>query len=145
MENRLNPPHPGVMDNEYEQRVQYPTKVNYPGVSNTKRPTSPFINPERIINVQDAFLNYVRRNKIQVTLFLMNGVKMIGFIVCFDQNAILIRKEGYAQLVYKHAVSTICPHSAVNLFEWNVANKRELDLDDDLASLTQIAEKMKDR
>ena len=145
MDNRLNPQHPGVMDNGYEQKVQYPSKTNYQGGINTKRTTPPFINPERLINVQDAFLNYVRRNKVQVTLFLMNGVKMIGFVVCFDQNTILIRKEGYAQLIYKHAISTICPHSAVNLFEWNVANKRELDLDDDLASLTQIAEEMKER
>lgn len=144
MNDRVNPQHPGTLDSGYEPRVQYSSKMNYQSTGTPKRPMPPFVNPERIINVQDAFLNYVRRNKIQVTLFLMNGVKMIGFIVCFDQNTILVRKEGYAQLVYKHAVSTICPHSAVNLFEWNVASKRELDLDEDLASLSQIAEEMKD-
>ncbi len=100
--------------------------------------------PDRIINVQDAFLNYVRRNKVQVTMFLMNGVKIIGFVSCFDQNTILIKRESYVQLVYKHAISTISPHSAVNLFEWNTATKRELDLDDDLGALTKIAEEMKD-
>ena len=144
MNDRLNLQHHSVVDGGYESRVQYPSKVNHQEINGRKRPTPPFASPERIINVQDAFLNYVRRNKIQVTLFLMNGVKMIGFVVCFDQNTILVKKEGYAQLVYKHAISTICPHSAVNLFEWNIANKRELDLDDDLASLSQIADEMKE-
>lgn len=99
---------------------------------------------DRLINVQDAFLNYVRRNKIQVTIFLMNGVKVIGFISCFDQNTILVKRENYTQLIYKHAVSTVYPHSAVNLFEWNVSSKRELDIDDDLGSLAKLAEEVKD-
>ena len=106
---------------------------------NTKYPTKPINSTvpvvDRLINVQDAFLNYVRRNKIQVTIFLMNGVKVIGFISCFDQNTILVKRENYTQLIYKHAVSTVYPHSAINLFEWNIANKRELDIDDDLGSL----------
>lgn len=117
--------------------------------SNTKYSSKPINSTvpvvDRLINVQDAFLNYVRRNKIQVTIFLMNGVKVIGFISCFDQNTILVKRESYTQLIYKHAVSTVYPHSAINLFEWNVANKRELDIDDDLGSLTKLAEEMKER
>ena len=72
---------------------------------------------ERIINVQDAFLNYIRKNKIPVTMFLMNGVKMVGKIACFDQNPVLLLKEGYTQMIYKAAISTISPHSAVVLFD----------------------------
>ncbi len=110
-----------------------------PDRSGTKIPL-----PDRILNVQDAFLNYVRRNKIQVTMFLMNGVKIIGFVSCFDQSTILIKRDNYVQLVFKHAISTISPHSVVNLFEWSSATKRDLDLDDDLGALTKIAEEMKD-
>ena len=59
---------------------------------------------DRVINVQDAFLNYIRKNRIQVTIFLLNGVKMIGLVSSFDQSCVLLRKEGYTQLLY-HTVS----------------------------------------
>ncbi len=78
-----------------------------------------YIMNEKIINVQDAFLNYIRKNKIQVTIFLLNGVKMMGIISCFDQTVVLLRKEGYTQLIYKHAISTILPHNSVTLFDWS--------------------------
>ena len=74
---------------------------------------------EKIINIQDAFLNYMRKNKVPVTIFLLNGVKLNGIISCFDQSAIVIKREGYTQLVYKHAISTFSPHGAVTLFDWN--------------------------
>jgi host factor-I protein len=73
---------------------------------------------ERIINVQDAFLNYLRKSKISVTVFLLNGVKLNGVISCFDQNTIVIKKDGYIQLIYKHAISTFYPHGAINIFDW---------------------------
>ncbi|MBR1944442.1 MAG: RNA chaperone Hfq [Alphaproteobacteria bacterium] len=91
---------------------------------------------DKIINVQDAFLNYIRKNKIQVTIFLLNGVKMIGVISCFDQTAILLRKEGYTQLLYKHAISTILPHNSVTLFDWSKSEES----DNDIKSLTGLAE-----
>jgi host factor-I protein len=71
------------------------------------------------INAQDAFLNYVRRNRIPVTVFLLNGVKLNGLVSCFDYAAIVLKREGYTQLVYKHAISTFSPHSPVNLFDSN--------------------------
>jgi host factor-I protein len=74
---------------------------------------------EKIINIQDAFLNYVRKNKVPVTIFLLNGVKLNGIISCFDKCSVVIKKEGYTQLIYKHAISTFSPHGAINLFEWN--------------------------
>ena len=79
----------------------------------------------RIINAQDALLNYVRRNKIQVTMFLLNGVKMVGTVTCFDQSCILLRKDSYLQLIYKHAISTISPHSNVTIFDWDGEDKRQ--------------------
>ncbi len=74
---------------------------------------------EKAINIQDAFLNYMRKNKVPVTIFLLNGVKLNGVISCFDQSAIVIKREGYTQMVYKHAVSTFSPHGPISLFEWN--------------------------
>ena len=80
----------------------------------------------KIINAHDSILNYVRRNKVQVTIFLLNGVKMIGLIVCFDQHCVVLKKEGYIQLVYKHAISTISPHANVAIFDWNNDSKKTI-------------------
>jgi host factor-I protein len=74
---------------------------------------------EKIINVQDAFLNYMRKNKIPVTIFLLNGVKITGTISCFDHGSIVVRREGYTQLIYKHAISTFSPHGTISVFDWN--------------------------
>ena len=60
-------------------------------------------------NLQDAFLNHVRKQKISVTVFLINGVKLQGVITWFDNFCILLRRDGQSQLVYKHAISTIMP------------------------------------
>ena len=59
--------------------------------------------------LQDLFLNSVRRSKTPVTLFLMKGVKLQGAITWFDAFSLLLRRDGVAQLVYKHAISTIMP------------------------------------
>ena len=61
--------------------------------------------------LQDQFLNSVRRSKTPVTVFLMKGVKLQGVITWFDAFSILLRREGSAQLLYKHAISTIQPAS----------------------------------
>ena len=60
-------------------------------------------------NVQDVFLNYVRKNKLPVTVFLVNGVKLQGVISWFDNFCVLLRRDGHVQLVYKHAISTVMP------------------------------------
>lgn len=67
-------------------------------------------------NLQDIFLNHVRRDKMQVTVFLVNGVKLQGVITWFDNFSMLLRREGHVQLVYKHAVSTVMPLDPMNLF-----------------------------
>ncbi len=60
-------------------------------------------------NLQDLFLNHLRKNKIPVTMFLVKGVKLQGIVTWFDNFSILLRRDGQSQLVYKHAISTIMP------------------------------------
>jgi host factor-I protein len=67
--------------------------------------------------LQDTFLNHVRKHKISLTIFLVNGVKLQGVITWFDNFCVLLRRDGQSQLVYKHAISTIMPASPVNLQE----------------------------
>lgn len=64
---------------------------------------------DRILSVQDNFLNSIRRSKAPVTIFLVKGVKLQGVITWFDSFSLLLRRDGGSQLVYKHAVSTIMP------------------------------------
>jgi host factor-I protein len=63
----------------------------------------------RSLSLQDHFLNSVRRAKLPVTIFLVKGVKLQGVITWFDAFSLLLRREGAAQLVYKHSISTIMP------------------------------------
>ena len=63
----------------------------------------------RQLSLQDHFLNSVRRAKQPVTIFLVKGVKLQGVITWFDAFSLLLRREGAAQLVYKHSISTIMP------------------------------------
>jgi host factor-I protein len=67
-------------------------------------------------NLQDPFLNLLRKEHIPVSIFLMNGVKLKGEIESFDQFIVLLRNEEY-QMVYKHAISTIVPSRKVELPE----------------------------
>ncbi len=60
-------------------------------------------------NLQDQFLNETRKNRTPVTIFLMNGFQMRGYILSFDQFAVLILSDGKQNLIYKHAISTIQP------------------------------------
>lgn len=73
---------------------------------------------ERAQNLQDTFLNHVRKTKTPLTIFLVNGVKLQGIVTWFDNFCVLLKGEGRPpQLVYKHAISTIAPNAPVNLFE----------------------------
>lgn len=72
---------------------------------------------ERTQNLQDAFLNHVRKSKISLTIFLVNGVKLTGVVTWFDNFCVLLRRDGHSQLVYKHAISTIMPNEPLNMFE----------------------------
>ncbi len=72
---------------------------------------------EKQQNLQDVFLNHIRKGKVPVTVFLINGVKLQGVISSFDNFCLLLRRDGHVQLVYKHAVSTVMPSAAVRLYE----------------------------
>jgi host factor-I protein len=74
---------------------------------------------DRTQNLQDTFLNYVRKNKTPLTIFLVNGVKLQGVVTWFDNFCVLLRRDGHGQLVYKHAISTIMPGAPISLFEGN--------------------------
>jgi host factor-I protein len=66
-------------------------------------------------NLQDTFLNAVRKSKSSVTIFLVNGVKLQGNITWFDNFCVLLRRDGHVQLVYKHAISTVMPLGPIQL------------------------------
>jgi host factor-I protein len=68
-------------------------------------------------NLQDTFLNHVRKQKIPVTVFLVNGVKLQGVITWFDNFCVLLRRDGQSQLVYKHAISTVMPSQPFSLYD----------------------------
>lgn len=68
-------------------------------------------------NLQDKFLNKIRKEKMPVTVFLVNGVKLQGIVTWFDNFSMLLRRDSHVQLVYKHAISTIMPSAPVSLQE----------------------------
>ena len=63
------------------------------------------------------FLDDLKDNRVAVTVFLINGVKLQGIITMYDDNTLLLRRDGHTQLVYKHAVSTIMPSVSVEIAE----------------------------
>ena len=72
---------------------------------------------EKPQNLQDVFLNHIRKNKTPVTVFLVNGVKLQGIVTWFDNFCVLLRRDQHSQLVYKHAISTVMPTVPIQLFE----------------------------
>ncbi|MFP5396263.1 MAG: RNA chaperone Hfq [Alphaproteobacteria bacterium] len=75
---------------------------------------TPVVSGAKGQNLQDQFLNLLRKNKTPVTMFLVKGVKLQGIVTWFDNFSILLRRDGQSQLVYKHAVSTIMPSVPVD-------------------------------
>ena len=78
---------------------------------------------ERSQNLQDLFLNSVRKSKNPLTIFLINGVKLTGVVTSFDNFCVLLRRDGHSQLVYKHAISTIMPSQPVQMFDGEESNR----------------------
>ena len=68
-------------------------------------------------NLQDIFLTQVRRDRLSVTLFLMNGFQMRGHVTGFDAFTVVLTSDGKQQMIYKHAISTIVPERPVSLTE----------------------------
>jgi host factor-I protein len=74
----------------------------------------------KVINLQDSFLNQVRKENVPVIIYLVNGFQLRGAVKGFDNFTVIIENEGKQQLVYKHAISTVTPFrplSAANLHE----------------------------
>ena len=80
---------------------------------------------EKSRNLQEIFLNNVRKSRSAVTVFLVNGVKLQGNITWFDNFSILLNRDQHVQLVYKHAISTIMPVGPIQLQEFS-------DIEDDV-------------
>lgn len=72
---------------------------------------------DKVNNLQDIFLNSLRKSKTPVTMFLVKGVKLQGIITWFDNFSVLLRRDGQSQLVYKHAISTVMPAQPMDLTE----------------------------
>ena len=66
-------------------------------------------------NLQETFLNKIRKDKLSVTIFLIQGVKLQGLITWFDNFSILLKRENHVQLIYKHSISTIMPENKISL------------------------------
>ena len=77
---------------------------------------------EKSRNLQEMFLNNVRKSHSAVTIFLVNGVKLQGIITWFDNFSILLKRDQHVQLVYKHAISTIMPVAPVQLQDFDSEN-----------------------
>jgi host factor-I protein len=94
-----------------------------PASDESETPASPAPTPaasQKGANLQDVFLNYLRREKSPVTMFLVKGVKLQGIVTWFDNFSILLRRDGQSQLVYKHAISTIMPGQPVDAAQFGV-------------------------
>ena len=74
---------------------------------------------DKTSNLQDVFLNYIRKSKTPVTVFLINGEKLQGIVTWFDNYCVLLRRDSHSQLVFKHAISTIMPPGPIQLFDGN--------------------------
>ena len=68
-------------------------------------------------NLQDSFLNQARRERLMVTVFLVNGFQMRGLIRGFDPFVVIVETEGKQQMIYKHAISTVVPARTLALTE----------------------------
>jgi host factor-I protein len=85
---------------------------------------------EKNNNLQDVFLNQLRKAKTPVTMFLVKGVKLQGIITWFDNFSVLLRRDGQSQLIYKHAISTIMPSGSIDLPESDANGKKPKGLQD---------------
>ena len=83
----------------------------------------------KVQSLQDPFLNALRREHVQVSIYLVNGIKLQGQVEPFDQFVILLRNQ-VSQMVYKHAISTIVPTRAVNMSQLSEDNSKEEEAKD---------------
>lgn len=108
----------------------------------TPPPSPPTSSTGKQQNLQDAFLNLLRKNKTPVTMFLVKGVKLQGIVTWFDNFSILLRRDGQSQLVYKHAISTIMPGQPIDVrqFSSQDSNRKQRLLQDVFLSRVKDAQ-----
>ena len=80
---------------------------------------------EKTQNVQDVFLNRVRKHKTAVTVFLASGAKLQGVITSFDNFTLLLRRDAHTQLIFKHSVSTVMPMTPIQLYDPKEEGEKE--------------------
>lgn len=80
------------------------------------------------INLQDVFLNQVRKEHVAVTIYLANGFQLKGMVRGFDNFTVILEADGKQQMVYKHAISTISPIKPINVLISNDSSKQEFDV-----------------
>lgn len=73
-------------------------------------------------NIQDIFLNQARKEKMTVTIFLVNGFQFKGIVRCFDNFTVVMDVEGRQRMIYKHAISTIVPDKYIEIFDEDAAD-----------------------
>lgn len=76
-------------------------------------------------NLQDAFLNQVRKDKILVTIYLVNGFQIRGMVKGFDNFTVVVELDGKQQLVYKHAISTVAPMKPISIMVMEAKPEQE--------------------
>ncbi|MDI3327283.1 MAG: RNA chaperone Hfq [Alicyclobacillaceae bacterium] len=80
---------------------------------------------KQTINIQDTFLNQLRKESVPVTVYLMNGFQIRGIVRAFDNFTIVIESDGKQMMVYKHAISTFTPQRPVNLYSGSAPSGAE--------------------
>lgn len=80
---------------------------------------------QKAMNLQDVFLNQVRKDRIPVTIFLTNGYQFKGVVKGFDNFTVILESDGKQDLVYKHAISTVIPVRPVPILDSNAAPDKE--------------------
>jgi host factor-I protein len=119
-----------------------PPKAESANPEQSEAPVAP-ITGAKGQNLQDQFLNLLRKHKTPVTMFLVKGVKLQGIVTWFDNFSILLRRDGQSQLVYKHAISTIMPSLPVDVRQFSSGdggNKKVRLLQDVFLSSVRSAE-----
>ncbi len=86
------------------------------------------------LNLQDIFLNQVRKEHVSITVFLISGYQIKGFVKGFDSYTLVIDSDGKQQMIYKHAISTIVPTRPVNFLN-NTGRRAEGEENDNSTSL----------
>lgn len=77
------------------------------------------------LNLQDTFLNQIRKDKVLVTIYMVNGFQIKGIVKGFDNFTVIVEMDGRQQLVYKHAISTVSPIRPISIINMDIKGEEE--------------------